>query len=255
MAAPRPPIIGAGPATPADGPGADGAKPESASGRTGRGSLPGSARSSPQRRARSTVQGSAGAAAAPAKPQVKPKSATTTAPAKPRRARPKAQDPAVTWVRSLNRRRPGLVAFVLTALASAYGRPVRDPRLDPVSELVLTILSQNTADVNSERAFAGLRAAYPSSGPLRTHRVTAADGTQRPPEGWGGIGLDPGAPPDWTAVENAPLPELVDVIRPGGLGPQKAPGSRRRWRTSASTRAATTSSSSAHCRPSRRGTG
>ena len=41
--------------------------------------------------------------------------------------------------------------------------------------------------------------------------------------GWGGVGLPPGAPPDWAAVEFAPIPELTDVIRPGGLANQKAP--------------------------------
>ena len=32
-----------------------------------------------------------------------------------------------------------------------------------------------------------------------------------------------GATPDWAAVEHAPLDELIDVIRPGGLARQKAP--------------------------------
>jgi endonuclease-3 len=112
---------------------------------------------------------------------------------------------------------------VLAELAGLYGTPRRDTRLDPVSELVLTILSQNTADVNSERAFAALRAAYPADGPVTVHRVVGPDGTEAPPEGWGGRGLDPGAAPDWGAVEHAPLDELMDVIRPGGLAPQKAP--------------------------------
>jgi endonuclease-3 len=44
-----------------------------------------------------------------------------------------------------------------------------------------------------------------------------------PGAGWGGFGLPDGAAPDWTAVEAAPLPELVDTIRPGGLANQKAP--------------------------------
>ncbi len=35
--------------------------------------------------------------------------------------------------------------------------------------------------------------------------------------------LPPAAAPDWAAVADAPLPELTDVIRPGGLAPQKAP--------------------------------
>jgi endonuclease-3 len=132
-------------------------------------------------------------------------------------------DPARTWARSLERRRPGLVPFVLAELAALYGMPRRDTRLDAVSELVLTILSQNTADVNSERAFQALRDAYPADGPVAVHRVTAPDGTEAPPEGWGGRGLDPGSAPDWDAVESAPLDELTDVIRPGGLAPQKAP--------------------------------
>jgi endonuclease-3 len=142
----------------------------------------------------------------------------------PPRARRRARvDPAVAWVRKLRRARPGLVDFVIDVLSGAYGRPIHDGRLDPVSELVLTILSQNTADVNSERAFAALRAAYPSDGPVSTHRVATPDGSERAPEGWGGIGLDAGAPPDWLAVEAAPVGELIEVIRPGGLGPQKAP--------------------------------
>jgi endonuclease-3 len=115
------------------------------------------------------------------------------------------------------------VTFVLAELAALYGRPRRDTRLDPVSELVLTILSQNTADVNSERAFEALRAAYPTDGPVTVHRVIGSDGTEAPPEGWGGRGLEAGSAPDWSAVERAPIDELMDVIRPGGLAPQKAP--------------------------------
>jgi endonuclease-3 len=95
-----------------------------------------------------------------------------------------------------------------------YGRPSWERRLDPTSELVLTILTQNTADVNAEQAFEALRAAYPSGGPVEEHRTGA---------GWGGAGMAPGAAPDWVRVEAAPLPELIEVIRPGGLGPQKAP--------------------------------
>ncbi len=141
---------------------------------------------------------------------------------KARRARTPA-DPARTWARALERRRPGLVPFVLGELATLHGTPRRDTRLDPVSELVLTILSQNTADVNSERAFQALRDAYPADGPVSLHRVVGPDGTEAPPEGWGGRGLDPGSAPDWAAVEHAPLDELMEVIRPGGLAPQKAP--------------------------------
>ena len=78
---------------------------------------------------------------------------------------------------------------VLERLATEYGQPVwGGPRLDPLSELVLTILAQNTADTNSHRAFVALRHRYAS----------------------------------WDAVLAAPTDELEDVIRPGGLAPTKS---------------------------------
>ena len=104
--------------------------------------------------------------------------------------------------------------FVLDGLASIYGHPVWERRQDPTSELILTILTQNSADVNAEVAFEALRTAYPSGQPVQRHV---------PGVGWGGVGLSEGAPPDWERVEFAPLPELTDVIRPGGLANQKAP--------------------------------
>lgn len=118
------------------------------------------------------------------------------------------------WAAYLRRYRPGLVPFVLHQLTTEYGEQRWSTRLDPVSELVLTILTQNTADVNAEKAFDALRTAYPSDRPAEVHE---------PGIGWGGEGLSTAPPPDWSMVEHAPLPELVDVIRPGGLAPQKAP--------------------------------
>jgi endonuclease-3 len=136
--------------------------------------------------------------------------------------RPKKRSPeqvARAWARRLDVKRPGLVAFVLDSLAAAYGRPVWQPRLDPTSELILTILSANSADVNAEVAFEALRAAYPSTPPP----ADPAAATPRHFPGWGGLGLPDLPPPDWSAVENAPITELTDVIRPGGLANQKAP--------------------------------
>ena len=49
----------------------------------------------------------------------------------------------------------------VAALDDAYGRPVLSPRYPPVDELVFTVLSQNTADVNTERTFAALKARFP----------------------------------------------------------------------------------------------
>jgi endonuclease-3 len=144
-----------------------------------------------------------------------PSAATANTPAKARKrpARKKA-DPVKQWANYLKRYRPGLQRYVIDALTESYGPQVWEPRLDPTSELILTILTQNTADVNAEKAYEALRLAYPSDRDAEVHR---------PGIGWGGDGLSTAPPPDWTRVEFAPLPELIDVIRPGGLGPQKAP--------------------------------
>ena len=131
---------------------------------------------------------------------------------KPRKRR--FSDPAASYAKRLERYRPGLVGFVLDGLASVYGREAWQRRLDPTSELILTILTQNSADINAEVAFEALRRAYPSNLPPETHN---------PGSGWGGFGLSTAPPPDWAAVEFAPIEELTNVIRPGGLANQKAP--------------------------------
>jgi endonuclease-3 len=135
-----------------------------------------------------------------------------------RRARPDPDQAARRWAAQLEKKRPGLIPFVLDRLAEVAGRPVWQRRLDPTSELVLTILSQNSADTNAEAAFAAMRDAY-SSAPL----APGASAEPRHFAGWGGQGLPDLPPPDWAAVEAAPIAELVDVIRPGGLANQKAP--------------------------------
>ncbi len=68
--------------------------------------------------------------------------------------------------------------------------------------------------MNAEHAFEALRLAYPGAGAVETHRASA---------GWGGVGLSDSAAPDWAAVETAPVEELIEVIRPGGLAVQKTP--------------------------------
>jgi endonuclease-3 len=137
------------------------------------------------------------------------------------------------------------VADVLDGLASRYGHPTWQRVHDPTSELVLTILSQNSADVNAEQAFESLRARFPrragglndgatgvgevhdadpgapKRNPVAPERDPGAPKRNRP--GWGGEGLDAAAPPDWDAVELAALDEVVEAIRPGGLAQQKAP--------------------------------
>jgi endonuclease-3 len=81
------------------------------------------------------------------------------------------------------------VAEIIRRLDDAYGIPEWRPHRDPLSELVLTILSQNTSDGNSGRAFARLLERFES----------------------------------WDAVADAPLAELIEAIQPGGLAPTKAP--------------------------------
>jgi endonuclease-3 len=134
--------------------------------------------------------------------------------ARPKARKPRKPDPVVAWKRRIDRYRPGLVEFTLDELAGVYGTPVWERRLDPTSELILTILTQNTADTNAEVAFERLRTAYPSGLPPEQHH---------PGDGWGGRGLAEGAPPDWAAVELAPIEQLMDVIRPAGIATQKAP--------------------------------
>jgi len=150
----------------------------------------------------------------PPTPTTTPKAATRPKAKPKRKAKRRRPDPALAWARRIARYRPRLLEDTLDALTSIYGPQVWRRRLDPTSELILTILTQNSADINAEKAFVALRAAYPSGLTEEIHE---------PGAGWGGEGLPPGAPPDWAAVEAAPIAELIDVIRPGGLAPTKAP--------------------------------
>ncbi len=61
--------------------------------------------------------------------------------------------------------------------------------MSPLEELVSTILSQNTNDLNRDQAYAALRSRFPV----------------------------------WEAVRDAPLEAVVEAIRPAGLAPQKGP--------------------------------
>jgi endonuclease-3 len=101
----------------------------------------------------------------------------------------KRRGPSPQKLAADRRKRRALADVALERLGDRYDHPQwAGPRLDPVSELVLTILSQNTADVNSFRAFTTLQLRYPT----------------------------------WDAVLAAPRDELEDVIRPGGLAPTKS---------------------------------
>ncbi len=78
---------------------------------------------------------------------------------------------------------------ILRDLETAYGKRTWQPAYEPLAELILTILSQHTSDINSERAFQDLRRRYPT----------------------------------WEAVRQAPVADVGDAIRSGGLAARKAP--------------------------------
>jgi endonuclease III len=91
---------------------------------------------------------------------------------------------AKDWRRPDRRR----VRRIRDRLRETYGRPVLRPHRAPVDELVLTVLSQNTNDRNRDVAYMRLRERFDS----------------------------------WDAVRDAPIEEVEDAIRPGGLAPTKA---------------------------------
>ena len=128
-------------------------------------------------------------------------------------------DPVRGWVSRLNRYRPNLMPDTLVALRSMYGTPTWERVYDPTSELVLTMLSANSADINAEKAFDALCRHWPA--PVG-EPDTAAGARPVYRAGWGGVGIEE-SKANWAAVADAPLDELIDVIRPGGLGPTKAP--------------------------------
>ena len=82
-----------------------------------------------------------------------------------------------------------LAQAVNRRLREAYGCHQWEPRYDPLSELVYTVLSQNTSDVNSHRAFQRLRAIFPN----------------------------------WQQVQEAPVDDIARAIQIGGLAQIKAP--------------------------------
>ena len=81
-------------------------------------------------------------------------------------------------------------------LVGVFGRPRRTGHLDPVSQLVSTIISQNTSDVNRDRAYHRLRERLPT----------------------------------WEAVRDADVHQVREAIEPAGLSRTKAPRIQRALR-------------------------
>ena len=93
--------------------------------------------------------------------------------------------PRKPWTRPRRTR----VLAIRDRLREMYGEPVGVPHRKPVDELVRTVLSQATTDRNRDVAFNRLVERFPS----------------------------------WEAVRDAPVAEVREAIRPGGLAKQKAP--------------------------------
>ena len=83
------------------------------------------------------------------------------------------------------------IRAIYRRLDTYFGGELAPPRAaDPLDELMLTVLSQHTSDLNAERAFADLQRAFPGG---------------------------------WQQVVDAPTVDVADAIRSGGLANSKAP--------------------------------
>ena len=84
---------------------------------------------------------------------------------------------------------PRRVRAILNRLEKRWG-PMEPPRrVEPLDELVLTVLSQHTSDLNADRAFEQLRTVFST----------------------------------WQQIVDAPSVAVADAIRSGGLADSKAP--------------------------------
>ena len=63
-----------------------------------------------------------------------------------------------------------LFKFITQNLEATYGVPRNDSPEDPLDELIATILSQSTTNINSHRAFASLKARFPDWEQVRRAR-------------------------------------------------------------------------------------
>jgi endonuclease-3 len=69
-----------------------------------------------------------------------------------------------------------IIRHVIEHLEAAYGVPVNDSTDDPLDELILTILSQSTTHLNSQRAFQSLKQRFTDCEAVRRARpVTIAE--------------------------------------------------------------------------------
>ncbi len=80
------------------------------------------------------------------------------------------------------------VRAIRDRLRKIYGVPLAKPHGHPIAELILTVLSQSTNDRNRDVAYLALRERFP----------------------------------DWEAVRDAPVDQIEEAIRPGGISRVKS---------------------------------
>jgi endonuclease III len=83
---------------------------------------------------------------------------------------------------------PRRVRAIRDRLRLVYGRPLAEPHGHPIAELILTVLSQSTNDRNRDVAYLALRERFDN----------------------------------WEKVRDAPVDELEEAIRPGGISKIKS---------------------------------
>lgn len=65
------------------------------------------------------------------------------------------------------------VGFIIQNLEATYGTPINDSQEDPLDELIGTILSQSTTNINSHRAFSNLKKKFPDWETARRARLAS----------------------------------------------------------------------------------
>ena len=97
---------------------------------------------------------------------------------------PRETEDGARW----RRPRSSRVHAIRDRLRELYGIPNAEPHGQPIAELILTVLSQSTNDRNRDLAYFGLRERFE----------------------------------DWAAVRDAPVDQVEEAIRPGGISKVKS---------------------------------